>query len=291
MIVDCHTKVWDSPAWLGGAAPADEVEPAQADAAHHLEAVDPVDHAIVHGLKSRYLGAEIPNDFVSKYVQRYSSKMIGFAGIDPTDPDCLTNVRIAQEDLNLKGVTIAPAIQGFHPADTHAMRVYEACVQRGLPLFIEQYHRSPSAKMEFARPMLVDEIAREFPGLRIVLTHLGFPWVEETIAVLGKHKYVYADVAGILRRPWLAYNALLGAHEYGVMDKLLFGSDFPYRMPAAGIETLYSVNQVSHGTNLITIPREQLRGVVERDALTLLGIDHPRANTRPKPKSILPDDD
>jgi len=76
-----------------------------------------------------------------------------------------------------------------------------------------------------------------------------------------------------------------------VMDKLLFGSDFPYRLPAECIEALYSINQLSHGTNLKTIPREQLRGIVERDTLSLLGIEPPAA-PGPKPKSgIFADDD
>ncbi len=291
MIVDCHTQVWDSLDWLGRTVRVEEARPLHADAERHLAAVAPVDLAIVHGLTSRYLDAEIPNDFVAGYVKRYSQKMIGFAGIDPNDADCIGQVRAAQEELQLKGVTISPPMQNYHPAATQAMRLYEACAERGLPVFVDQSLRCPSAKMEFARPLLIDEVAREFPDLRIVMSHLGCPWAEEAIAVLSKHQHVYADIAGLLRRPWLAYNTLLAAYEYGVMDKLLFGSDFPYRSPAAGIEALYSVNQVSHGTNLITIPREQLRGIVERDALELLGIEHTLGSSRPRRQSILTDDD
>jgi len=290
MIVDCHTQVWDSNAWLGRTA-RDGGEPLEADTARHLAAVDPVDHAFVLGLKSRYLGAEIPNTFLATYVRRYASKMIGFAGIDPTDPGAADEVKVAQEELQLKGVTIAPALQNFHPTDSRAMRLYELCVQRGLPVVIDQNHRTPAAKLEFARPLLLDEVAREFPELRLVLTHVGYPWCEEALALLGKHRHVYASIAGLLRRPWLTYNTLLAACEYGVMDKLLFGSDFPYRSPAAGIEALYSVNQVSHGTNMSTIPREQLRGIVERDALKLLGINHPRTAQPTERGTILGDDE
>ncbi len=289
MIVDCHTQVWDSSDWLGAAQNAPEVHLA-ADTARHLEAVDTVDHAFVLGLKSRYLNAEIPNAFVASYVRRYASKMVGFAGIDPTDPGWYDELQIAREELNLKGVVVSPPLQNFHPSDTEAMRLYEACMVRGLPIFFEQNHRNPAAKMEFARPLLLDEVAREFPDLRIVITHLGYPWVDEAIALLGKHRRVYADIAGMLRSPWLAYTSLLAASEYGVIDKLLFGSDFPYRSPAAGIETLYSINQLSYGTNLITIPRERLRSIVERDAFELLGIDHPRVSPR-GPRPILADDD
>lgn len=282
MIVDCHTKIWDSNAQLGRAGAAWVVDAAQVNPARHWEAINPVDRAIVLGFKSRYLEAEIPNRFLSEYVRRYSSKMVGFAGIDPTEPNCLDELRLAQEELHLKGVTISPALQNFHPTDTRAMRVYEACMRRGMPIVFEHNLRNPAAKMEFGRPMPLDEVAREFPELRFVIAHMGHPWIEETLVLLSKHPHVFADVAGLLRQPWLTYNALLRAHEYGVMSRLLFGSDFPFRSPAACIESLYSVNQIAHGTNLVPIPREQLRGIVERDTLQLLGIEKRPA---PPPKA------
>jgi uncharacterized protein len=282
MIVDCHTQIWNSHAQLArdtmASAPA-----VQADESHHLAAVEQVDKAIVLAFKSRYLGNDIPNRFVAEYVRRYPAKLIGFAGIDPCDADCLEELRVARDELNLRGVVISPELQNFHPTDTRAMRLYERCAQRGLPVLVEQNHRHPTARLEYASPALLDEVAREFPQLRIVIARLGHPWVAQTVVLLGKHPNVYADVAGLLPQSWLSYTALLTAYEYGVMDKLLFGSDFPHRSPAACIEALYTINQFTHGSNLQAIPREQLRGIVERDTLALLGIDVPTApNMKPK---------
>lgn len=282
MIVDCHTQVWGSSTRgiPGVTEPLDRV--VRADISRHLQAVDPVDRAIVLAFKSNYLNAEIPNRYVADYVRRYAPKLIGFAGIDPTEPRCLDEIARAQEELGLRGITVSPALQDFHPSDTRAMRVYEECLRRGMPILFEQNHRSPAARMEFGRPLMLDAIAAEFPDLRIVIAHVGYPWIDETVVLLGKHPHVFADVSGLLHRPWLSYKSLLAAYEYGVMHKLLFGSDFPYRSPAACIESLYSINQLASGTNLVAIPREQLRGIVERDALTLLGIgDAPRRNGRP----------
>jgi predicted TIM-barrel fold metal-dependent hydrolase len=290
MIVDCHTQVWDSACQLGRASVLLTAEPIHADTSHHLRAVDPVDRAIVLGFKSRFLEAEIPNHFVADYVRRYADKLVGFAGIDPTDPACLSDLALAHEQLGLKGVTLSPALQNYHPADTRAQRVYEECARRGMPVLFEQNLRIPHARMEFARPMLLDEIASEYPGLRIVIGHMGFPWIHETVVLLGKHRHVMADVAGLLPKRWLTYNALLSAYEYGVLDKLLFGSDFPYRSPAACIEALYSINQLSHGTNLMAIPREQLRGIVERDALSLLGIQTAPSGARRERTKIVDDE-
>lgn len=288
MIVDCHTQLMDPPATLGVLPQASLV---QAQAARHFEAVNTVDRAIVLGFKSCYLRTEIPNRYVAEYVRRYSTKLIGFAGIDPTDSGWQDELRAAQEELGLKGVTLSPSLQDFHPTDTRAMRVYADCARRRMPILFQQNLRFSGAKMEFARPALLDEVAHEFPDLPLVIAHMGYPWMEETVVLLGKHRNVFADIAGLLRQPWLSYNALLSAHGYGVIDRLLFGSDFPYRSPASCIETLYSVNQVAQGTGLTTIPREQLRGIVERDALALIGIEAAASTRRAKAVSSIVDDD
>lgn len=285
MIVDCHTQIWDSSAQWGKAAVSAVADVTCADVAKHREAIDKVDRAIVLGFKSLYLEAEIPNRSIAEYVRRNPSKIVGFAGIDPTERDWLEELRIAQEELQLKGVTISPSMQNFHPSDTHAMRLYEECARRRMPIVFEQNHRNAASKIEYARPLLLDEIAREFPELRIVVAHMGYPYIDETVVLLGKHQHIYADIAGLLRQPWLTYNALLTAHEYGVIGKLLFGSNFPFRLPATCIEALYSINQLSQGTNLAAIPREQLRGIVERDTLALLGIEAPRANGKHPPSA------
>jgi predicted TIM-barrel fold metal-dependent hydrolase len=153
------------------------------------------------------------------------------------------------------------------------MRVYAEAEKLGMPILVHpvgQY--TEQSKLEYARPYLLDEIARSFPRLPIIISQLGQPWVDETICLLGKHSNVYADVSGMLSRTWQAYGALVSAHQHQVIDKLLFGSDFPYTSATECIESLYSINQLAQGTNLPVIPREALRGIVERDTLGLLGL-------------------
>jgi predicted TIM-barrel fold metal-dependent hydrolase len=293
MIVDCHTHIWQSPDQLGsvdlGEMPRSNrpraPRPASilrqpfrqipsADPDHHWTESALVDKSIVLGFKSRYLRAEIPNRFVSEYVRRDPGKLIGFAGIDPTEPGCLDELHMSRSDLRLRGLTLSPANQDFHPSDTRAMRVYEQAEQFGMPiLFHPGGHYTEQSKLEYSRPFLLDEVARSFPQLRIVVAQMGQPWIDESIVLLGKHPNVFADVSGMLSRPWQAYNALVTAYQYGVMDKLLFGSDFPYTKASDCIEALYSLNQIAQGTNLPLVPREALRGIVERDALALLGIE------------------
>jgi hypothetical protein len=291
MIVDCHTHVWQSPDQLGqielGDSPkrnrstAPRLTPGRpiwrsippGDAEHHWASASMVDKLIVLGFKSRYLQAEIPNQYVSDYVKRFPQKLIGFAGIDPTEPTAVAEVKAAKNELQLRGITVSPPNQDFHPTDSRAMRVYAEAEKLGMPMLVHPGSQfNVQSKLEFSRPYMWDEVSRSFPSLRIVLAQLGQPWVEETILLLGKHPNVYADVSGLLRRPWQAYNSLLGCYQYGVIDKLLFGSDFPYTNATECIETLYSINQFAQGTNLPVVPREALRGIVERDTLSLLGL-------------------
>jgi len=295
MIVDCHTHIWQSPEQLGQLDLGNMSRPGRgrtgpgpgrftaqkagwrslpaADPDHHWAQSGMVDKSIVLGFKSRYLHAEIPNRFVADYVSRAPQKLIGFAGIDPTEPAAMEEVRIAKEDLRLRGITLSPANQDFHPSDSRAMRVYEAAEQFGMPILIHPSGQfTEESKLEFGRPYLLDEVARTFPKLRLVIAQLGQPWVDETICMLGKHPNVFADVSGMLSRPWQAYNALVSCYQAGVIDKLLFGSDFPYTNAEECIESLYSINQLAQGTNLPVVPREALRGIVERDAPHLLGL-------------------
>jgi predicted TIM-barrel fold metal-dependent hydrolase len=292
MIVDCHTHIWQSPDQLGlvdlGEHPkANRARPARlsptgrpllrslpsADPEHHWQVSSQVDKTIVLGFKSRYLRAEIPNRFVSDYIRRDPDKLIGFAGIDPTEPGATEEVQLVRQDLRLRGITVSPANQDFHPSDTRAMKVFAEAERLGMPvLFHPGGHLTEQSKLEFGRPFLLDEIARSFPRLKLVVAQLGQPWVDETIVLLGKHNNVFADVSGLLGRPWQAYNALVSAYQYGVIDRLLFGSDFPYTKATECIEALYSLNQIAQGTNLPVVPREALRGIVERDTLNLLGI-------------------
>lgn len=239
----------------------------------HRQHVASVDKAIVLGFRSKYLGALVPNDYVARYVKADPEKLIGFAGIDPTEPGALDDLIVAREELKLRGLAISPSGQDFHPTDTRAMQIYEEAAKHKMPVvFHPGGLLNVQSKLEYARPFLIDEIARSFPDLRIIIAQLGQPWIDECVVLIGKHANVYADISGLMIRQWPAYNALVAAFQYGVIDKLLFGSDFPYSDPADCIENLYSINQLVQGTNLPLIPREALRGILERDALDLLGL-------------------
>lgn len=302
MIVDCYTHTWESADQLGRCVRSPTcpspvlqgtVGSQGAGSRRHLAAAGPVDVTIVVGFTSHYLGAEIPNDQIASHVRQHPERLIGFAGIDPTRAkDALVELRRARDELSMPGIAVAPAAQDFHPCDSQAMLVYAEAAKRGMPIiFHSGVHLTSATKLEYARPVLLDDIARQLPDLKIIIAHMGYPWVSDTVMLLAKHKNVFAETSWLLHQPWQAYNALVTAYQYGVMEKLLFGSGFPVAAASSCIEALYSINHLVHGTNLPTIPREQLRGIVERDALSLLGIPGPRPRPELQPALAGADED
>lgn len=284
MIVDLFTRVWDTPQQLGEAmletlrrkrsAPWEAFE---AGVEAHAQAITPVHHAAIHGLAAPRLGAAISTERVAELVNRDRQRYFGFAGVDPVSSPPAHSLERAVS-LGLSGVTVSPALAGFHPQHSRAMELYEACEAEGVPVVFETGATAcREAMMQFAQPVLLDEVLQSFSKLRVVLTGLGDPFVDQAMALLAKHPTVFGELSSVLTRPWRLYNVLIEAHQREVMSQLLFGSGFPHTRPDRAIVAIYSASGTAQGTNLPGVPREQLRAVVERDAFTCLGMQPPRA--------------
>lgn len=260
MIVDCHTHI---------NCPSSEI-----DTTEHFDACRKVDAAIVLAV-GRDNGFEAGKE-LSEYVNKHP-KLVGFASVNPLrDPVGLEDVKAVTVDLGLKGTVLYCAGGKFHPADSRAIRLYEAAVELNLPVFFHNVSTySSDAILQYAQPFLLDEVARRFPTLKMVIGSMGLPFLGQTICMLGKHENVYADLSISPQKKWEVYNTVVRAHEADVMDKLLFGSGYPIAKPDNCIETLLGFNMMLGDTNLPTVPREEIRGIVERDTLAVLDIKLP----------------
>lgn len=293
MIFDLHTRTWSTPEQLGQVL-WDQIARRHsgrwlridASPAALAGAVECASGAAVLGFRSELLGACVPHESIAECVRRDPSRFVGIGGVDPMAPDPIGQVDRAVS-LGLSGVTVSPASQGFHPAHSLAMRLYERCHRHGMPVIVARCGPlTAPAVLEFDRPSAWDEVARSFPRMPIVLSGLGWPWVDECLDLLSKHACVFADISGYASRPWELYQALLSASAHGVVDKILFASGFPFEMPVKAIESIYSLHAFAHGTQLPAVPRSALRSIVERDTLQLLGLDAPGfigASHKPSP--------
>ena len=259
MIVDCHTHI---------NCAADDIEKSE-----HLAAAETVDRCIV--LATSDGPSDEVNKGLSEYVNKYKEKMVGFASIDPIkDKISVNKLKPLRDKLELEGIVLHCCARGLHPSHSRAMRFYESAQELGFPLFFHNGHGVPGSGdvLSYAQPYLLDEIAREFTGLKIIIGNMGMPFIEQTLSMVAKHGNVYADLTIKPNSVWQTYNTVVAAYERNVMDKLLFGSGFPLGNAGECIETLLGFNMLLADTNLPTVPRGSIRNIIERNTLELLGI-------------------
>jgi predicted TIM-barrel fold metal-dependent hydrolase len=80
--------------------------------------------------------------------------------------------------------------------------------------------------MEYACPWLLDDIIIDFPDLRINVEYMGYPWTKELIAVMAHAPNVYDDISAMFRRPTILAWKLVLAKEYGVINRVIYGTDY-----------------------------------------------------------------
>lgn len=286
-MIDCHTHVGEHGKHIGGEFMRDAQRAWGQDLQlgttldAHWAAMEGVEHAVVLAFAAPACGFVVPNDYVADYVNAHREKLIGFASVDPNDPDAGAELRDAVDVLGLSGLKLAPIYQRFEPLSDCAFAVYEVAQELSLPVI---WHQGTTfvreAPLALARPMMLDEVATAFPRLKIVIAHLGHPWIEEAMATIRKHPTLFADISALETRPWQYYNGMIAALEYGVTDKLLLGSDFPFSTPERTLAGLRGINALVEGTNLPRVPEAVIEGIVGRPTLELLGLEpHPTVDT------------
>lgn len=181
-------------------------------------------------------GRALANDYIARYVREHPDLYIGFGSVDPNMPRrrAVDEVRRCKEELGLTGLKFHPAYQEFFPNDHEkAYPIYEECVRLGMPvLFHTGTTRMTRCNIRSCKPEYLDEVATDFPELRIIMSHFGWPWTEESLAVLWRHEHVYMDLSGWM--PKYIYGAQPIVFQYMntvLQDKFVFGSDYPAITP------------------------------------------------------------
>jgi uncharacterized protein len=272
---DVHTHVW-LPEHLSDEFVADMrrawPHAAQTAAGYHEHAqhAQDAERSIVLAFDAPHVGFEVPDEFVARYVAQDPARLVGFCSIDPVRRNVRDTLTRAVEEHGLRGVKIAPTYQGFDPLGPEAFALYEAIAERGLPIMCHQgvtfVRRSVLA---YALPVQLDEVALRFPETKIVIAHLGHPWIEDCVAVVRKHPSVYADVSALISRPFQLRSALILAGEYGIADKLLFGTDFPF---ARIRETLDVFQGFLDAPDSPSVLRETVAAILATRPLETLGL-------------------
>jgi hypothetical protein len=165
-------------------------------------------------------------DWVAEACARHPGRFFGIVAPDPTDiMRCLRTIETSVRDLGFKAVKIEPFLWGRPPTDRMYYPIYAKCVELDVAFTTQIGHTGPLYPSEVGRPVYLDQVALDFPDLRIVGGHVGWPWHEEAIAVAWKHPNVWLDTSAHVPKHFPpSFTHFL--RTFG-QDKCLFASDWP----------------------------------------------------------------
>ena len=228
---------------------------------------------IVFGGKAKLSGLWVDDCDIQSYVAEHSDQLIGFLSLDPTQPGWEKEMVVGHQDLGLRGIKLMPMYAGFRPDDERLTPLWHYAQQHRLPVLLHTGTTFISqAPLECTLPRHLDPVAARFPEVRMILAHLGHPYEGECIAVIRKHPHLYADLSALHYRPFQLYHSLMLVQEYGVWDKVLFGTDYPFTTVKATIDGLRGLNRMLAGTALPTLNEAAIEALIFRDSLPLLGL-------------------
>jgi predicted TIM-barrel fold metal-dependent hydrolase len=220
----------------------------------------------VFGLQAKACGVWVPNEVVAEYVAAHPDKLVGWASVDPNDPGCVEQLVYCVEHLGLRGLKLGPAYQHFDPRDRAHWPLFSACARLGVPIIWHQGATFPkAARLSLAAPLQLEDVAMDFPEVKMIIAHLGHPWEEDTIVLMRKCANVFADISALHYRPWRYWQAMTTAIEYGVEHKLLLGSDFPSATLRDVIDGLARVNVPVENSGLPQVPKDVQEQIVHEN--------------------------
>ncbi|MGH6924868.1 MAG: amidohydrolase family protein [Propylenella sp.] len=178
------------------------------------------------------------NEDVARIAAENGDIMIPFASIDPAKGKAgAREARRLIADFGIRGFKFHPTMQAFYPDDRNAYPLYEAIAEAGA---IALFHTGQTGvgagmrggmgmKLKYSNPIHLDDVAADFPEMRIVLAHPSFPWQEEALAVAIHKPNVYIDLSGW--SPKYFPPVLIQYANTLLRQKMLFGSDWPAITP------------------------------------------------------------
>ena len=216
-------------------------------------------------------GTIVSNEEIKTLVDLSPNRLIGFASVDPWRKDAVDVLEKAFSELKLSGLKLSPAIQRFMPNDSMMDDIYKTCIKYGKPIVFEAgmtwVKESPS---KYGYPLVFEDVAIQYPELKMCLGHFGWPWVRETAMLLLKYPNVYADTALLYFDSPVQFFDKTFKNDLGeywidrmLFDKVMFGSTYPR------IEQ----KRMMKAVNSLSLRPEQKAMVLGLNAVKFLGLE------------------
>ncbi len=181
---------------------------------------------------------EIPYAMVAKICARYPDRFSGLAGVDPTrGMQGLYDLEQAVKKMGFVGAHFYPHWFSMRPDAAQMYPYYAKCCELGIPLMMQVGHNLVYSKERrlpsVARPILLDQVAIDFPELTLIGIHIGVPWTDEMISMCWKHDNIFTAGDAYAPKHWpepfVHYAKTYGRH------KVLFGTDWPVIDPERAV--------------------------------------------------------
>jgi uncharacterized protein len=281
MIIDVHSHAWDFPRHF---SPDFCQQASRARAGQDVDLTIRYDdyrrtasedvRTIVFGGKAKLSGLWVDDRYVADYVAAHPDTLIGFLSVDPTQPGWEEELEFGHQELKLRGIKLLSMYAGFRPDEPRLDPLWQYAQRHQLPVLL---HTGTTfiaqAPLECTLPRHLDVVAARFPEVRIIMAHLGHPYEGECVVTARKHPHLYADISALHYRPYQFYHSLMLVQEYGIWDKVLFGTDYPFTNVDATLAGLRTINRMLEGTALPRINEEAIERMISRNTLSVLGIE------------------
>src|SRR5690606_24102052 len=171
------------------------------------------------------------------------------------------------KDGLVKGLKLYPGYDPFCPHDPRLRVIYDLAVEYDVPVMIHSGDTySPTGKVRYSHPLHVDDVVVDNPGLKVVICHIGNPWIRDCMEVVYKNEHAYADVSGLVLGDFedqFERYMLQQVREMilyaGEPKYLLYGTDWP-------ICNMRSYLKFMQGLNL---PEERMEQIMWKNAVQL----------------------
>ena len=200
----------------------------------------------------------------------HADVLIPFGSVDPLVPDeAVRRARRLVADHGARGFKFHPSLQGFTPNDPAVYPLYEAIEEMGVPAVFHTGQTGIGAglpggrgiKLRLSDPMLINDVAADFPGLPVILAHPSVPWQDSAISIATHKANVFIDLSGW--SPKYFPPPLIRAMNSLLQDKVLFGTDYPLLTPERWLSDF----------DKLDIKPDVRPKILKQNAIRLLGLE------------------
>ncbi len=261
MIIDCHTHLGRN-------------EHVKASVKELLESMDSakIDKALVFACDFN----DCPNNYLFSEIKPHHDRLLAVAAIHPHKWENGAQLRKNASDIadlyqagSIVAAKFYTGYDHYYPGDEACCEYLTDLEDVGCPAIFHMGDCLCSvnhAKLKYAHPLGIDEVAVDFPDMNFIIAHMGYPWVRDTAEVCYKNKNVFTDISGFVYGDFSNEdkvkfkNALNDFLEIADSDKLLFGTDWPISNQRSDIEALEWIS--------VTTPNSKMSEIFSPQNLT-----------------------